>query len=74
MMLPPRGRMRVRCGVCGRFVNELVAGGPWAALGRRQASAFFVGRLMYCRHTFTPSELLALLAQTLTEIVKENWG
>jgi len=49
----------------------------WAAATskhRRQASAFFIGRLMQHRHRFRLKELLQLLAAQLALMIEENWG
>ena len=45
-----------------------------AACGRRQASAFLIGRLLQGRHRFRLRELLHTLSQLLQQIAKENWG
>lgn len=48
----------------------------WAAAlsKKRQASAFFVGRLMQCRHRFRLRGLLVVLTQQLGKLLEENWG
>ena len=49
----------------------------WASTtsrGRRQASVFFIGRLMQHRYRFPLRELLQLLAAQLARIIEENWG
>jgi hypothetical protein len=49
----------------------------WAAAtskNKRQASAFFIGRLMQHRHRFRLKELLQLLAAQLALIIEQNWG
>ena len=62
--------------LAGLICQQRLCPRHWSAAisKKKQASAFFVGRLMQDRLCFPLPAMLALLAVHLTQIVKENWG